>query len=129
LVDRLEAFKPLRGVWGNIDEPSLRRRFPEHQVFSCEGLKVWMTHIGGYPGKYPKKIVQGLLEHQPGLFICGHSHILKVIPDPQYQLLHINPGAFGLEGWHKSKTCLRFEVMQGRVQGLELLEKPKRLEA
>lgn len=122
VADRLEAFRPLRAVYGNIDGRPLRLRYPEHQHFDCEGLRVWMTHIGGYPGKYPKAIREGLLQYQPGLFICGHSHILKIIPDPLHQLLHINPGACGLEGWHKVKTAIRFAVHEGKIQQLEVGE-------
>lgn len=114
--------KPLRGVFGNIDGPEIRRIFPEQQVFECASLRVWMTHIGGYPGKYPARIRKGLEEYRPGLFICGHSHILKVIPDPAHQLLHINPGACGMEGFHQVRTMVRFQIAAGRVSDLEVIE-------
>lgn len=122
LADRLEAFKPLRAVYGNIDGKDLQIRYPEHQRFVCEGLDVWMTHIGGYPGKYPKAIKDEMLKNPPQLFITGHSHILKVVPDTQFQLLHINPGACGREGWHKMKTILRFSIEAGQIKDLELIE-------
>lgn len=122
IADRLEAFKPLRGVWGNIDGLDLRQRFPLHNRFEIEGLKVWMTHIGGYPGKYNPKLRADLHADPPGLFICGHSHILKVIPDKQLKLLHMNPGAAGKEGFHKVRTLLRFSIEAGRVLNAEVIE-------
>jgi putative phosphoesterase len=122
LADKLEAFKPLRAVYGNIDDKKMQLRFPEHNRFSVEGLDVWITHIGGYPGKYPAKIKETMLSNPPGLYITGHSHILKVMPDPKFGLLHMNPGACGIEGWHKTKTLLRFDVFEGKVSNLELIE-------
>jgi putative phosphoesterase len=122
LADKLEAFKPLRAVYGNIDDKKMQLRFPEHNRFSVEGLDVWITHIGGYPGKYPAKIKETMLLNPPGLYITGHSHILKVMPDPKFGLLHMNPGACGIEGWHKTKTLLRFDVFEGKVSNLELIE-------
>jgi putative phosphoesterase len=122
LADKLEAFKPLRAVYGNIDDKKMQLRFPEHNRFSVEGLDVWITHIGGYPGKYPAKIKETMLLNSPGLYITGHSHILKVMPDPKFGLLHMNPGACGIEGWHKTKTLLRFDVFEGKVSNLELIE-------
>ena len=114
LADKLEAFKPLRAVYGNIDDKKMQLRFPEHNRFSVEGLDVWITHIGGYPGKYPAKIKETMLLNPQGLYITGHSHILKVMPDPKFGLLHMNPGACGIEGWHKTKTLLRFDVFEGK---------------
>jgi putative phosphoesterase len=122
LADKLEAFKPLRAVYGNIDDKKMQLRFPEHNRFSVEGLDVWITHIGGYPGKYPAKIKETMLLNPPGLYITGHSHILKVMPDPKFGLLHMNPGACGIEGWHKTKTLLRFDVFEGKISNLELIE-------
>ncbi len=120
--DRLAAFKPLRGVYGNIDGAALRVIHPLHQIFECEGMKVWITHIGGYPGNYNPKIRKQLLEEAPDLFICGHSHILKVIPDKKLNLLHLNPGAAGNEGFHKVKTMIRFAIHEKRIQDLEVIE-------
>ena len=122
LADRLEQFKTFRAVYGNIDEHKMRSRFPENLRFDCEGLDIWMTHIGGYPGKYPARIKNELLIAAPNLFICGHSHILKIIPDNQFNLLHINPGACGIEGWHKIKTLVRFEINNAKIQNLEIIE-------
>jgi putative phosphoesterase len=122
LADKLEAFKPLRAVYGNIDDKKMQLRFPEHNRFKLEGLDIWITHIGGYPGKYPKKIKETLLANPPDIYITGHSHILKVMRDPQYGLLHMNPGACGIEGWHKMKTILRFELIGGQLTNLELIE-------
>lgn len=122
LADRLEIFKPLRAVYGNIDDKKMQIRFPEHQRFTINGLDVWMTHIGGYPGKYPKNIKAQMLINPPKLFISGHSHILKIVPDTTFNLLHINPGACGKEGWHKVKTIIRFSVEAGQIKDLELIE-------
>jgi putative phosphoesterase len=123
VVEKIETLgKPLRGVYGNIDGREIRLRFPEHLRFEIEGLQVWMTHIGGYPGKYPARIKNELRTNPPGLFICGHSHILKVIPDKEFGLLHINPGACGKEGFHRVRTIIRFEVDAGRVSKLEVVE-------
>ena len=129
VVEQLRAYKPLRGVYGNIDDRFIRAEYPEDLRFSIEGVPVFMTHIGGYPGKYTPRVRQ-LLEADPpqgGLFICGHSHILKVIPDHKGGFLHLNPGACGNEGWHQVKTLLRFRVLEGKVDQLELIELgPKR---
>lgn len=125
LADKLEAFKPFRAVYGNIDGAELRVRYPLNLHFELEGVKVFMTHIGGYPGKYAPGVKDELLKSKPKLFICGHSHILKVMPDPALQLLHINPGACGIQGWHKVKTLLRFELSEGNISQLEVIELPK----
>jgi putative phosphoesterase len=122
LADQLAAFKPLRGVYGNIDGQDVRIVHPEHQFFTCEEVKVWMTHIGGYPGKYPAKIKETLLNYQPDLFICGHSHILKVIYDRNLHFLHLNPGAAGKHGWHKVRTLLRFDIFDKKIHNLEAIE-------
>lgn len=124
LADRMESFKPFRAVYGNIDGHELRARYPEHALFICEGVKVWMTHIGGYPPRYTPEIKPYIQQKRPKLFIAGHSHILKVIPDPALQLLHINPGACGKQGWHKVKTLVRFELLDGDIKNLEVIELP-----
>jgi hypothetical protein len=126
VAEKLKAFKPLRAVYGNIDGSELRSDFPEEQIFVCDELTVYMIHIGGYPPKYTAKIKQRLNEVKPGLFICGHSHILKVIPDKSRNLLHMNPGAAGNNGFHKVRTMLRFDVNKGQIQNLELIELGKR---
>jgi putative phosphoesterase len=125
LADELEAFKPFRAVYGNIDGADIRVRYPQHLRFREEGVDVLMTHIGGYPGKYAPGIKELLLREPVKLFICGHSHILKVMPDPALKLLHINPGACGQQGWHKVKTLVRFQLDNGNIQELEVIELPK----
>ncbi|PSL46760.1 hypothetical protein CLV51_103742 [Chitinophaga niastensis] len=124
LANKLEAFKPFRAVFGNIDGADIRIRYPETLHFTLEGVVVMMTHIGGYPGKYAPGIKDQLKLHPPKLFICGHSHILKVMPDPALHLLHMNPGACGQQGWHKVKTLLRFQLDAGNIQQLEVVELP-----
>lgn len=121
-ADQLEAFRPLRAVFGNIDGRELRARFPEDLRFVCEEVDTLITHIGGYPGKYHPRVRAILQDDPPKLFICGHSHILKVIPDKKLGLLHINPGACGNEGFHKVKTLVRFSLASGRIFDLEVVE-------
>ena len=125
-ANRLETFKPFRAVYGNIDGHKLRERYPENLSFTLEGVPVLMTHIGGYPPRYNTAIKPLLNQAKPHLFICGHSHILKVMPDPARQLLHINPGACGKQGWHKVSTLVRFELADARVHNLEVIELGKR---
>ncbi len=122
VTDEIKKRKPLRAVYGNIDGAQARAEFPLHNRFVCEGLDVWITHIGGYPGKYVPGIKAQLAQNPPKLFICGHSHILKVMPDRSLDLLHMNPGAAGISGFHKVRTMLRFEIDNGKVQNLEVVE-------
>lgn len=122
LADQISAQKPLRAVYGNIDDAKLRLIFPLNQIFECEGLKVYMTHIGGYPGKYPERIRKMIESEKPRLFICGHSHILKVMYDKHYQLVHMNPGAAGKHGFHQKKTLIRFSVAEGKIISPEVIE-------
>ena len=122
LANRLAAFKPLRGVYGNIDGHDMRAIYPEHLKFTCEQVNVWMTHIGGYPGKYNPKIREELNRNPPNLFIAGHSHILKVIYDKKINCLHMNPGAAGKEGWHQVRTLLRFSISEEKIHTLEVIE-------
>lgn len=122
LVMRLQEIAPLRAVHGNIDGGDARRMFPEKLRWTCEGADILMTHIGGYPGKYDARIRQQLYERPPKLFISGHSHILKVQFDPQLKLLHINPGAAGLQGWQTVRTLVRFSVDKGEFKDLEVIE-------
>ena len=121
-IEQLEAFKPLKAVYGNIDGADVRSIFPENLIWDCEGMKTLMTHIGGYPGRYNARLKALLEEHQPQLYICGHSHILKIIPDKKRGLLHINPGAAGNHGFHKIKTLVRFSVTQAKIENLEVIE-------
>lgn len=122
VADALAAFRPLRGVYGNIDGKDIRAAYPEHLRFTAEELDVWMTHIGGYPGKYNPSVRQEIMRHPPKLFICGHSHILKVMFDQKLQCLHLNPGAAGKEGWHKVRTLLRFTIDGDRIEQLQVIE-------
>ena len=127
VLAQLEDFKPLKAVYGNIDGAAIRAACPEHQRFTCEGLDVWITHIGGYPPKYNPAVRKAIQANPPGLFICGHSHILKVMPDPNHKnLLHINPGAAGRHGFHQVKTIVRFEINQGKIENLQVIELGKR---
>ncbi|MFN7920091.1 MAG: metallophosphoesterase family protein [Bryobacteraceae bacterium] len=122
LIRKLEAFKPLRGVYGNIDGADVQGAMPLDSRFEVEGLSVYMTHIGGYPGQYDKRARKNLEADPPGLFLCGHSHVLKVMRDAKLGLLHMNPGACGNQGWHTMKTLLRFTVEAGKVSGVEAVE-------
>lgn len=122
VLDKLEAFKPVRAVYGNIDGAIIRRRLKETQRFNCEGVDVMLTHIGGYPGKYAVQIKREIYANPPKLFICGHSHILKVINDKALGLLHINPGAAGKYGFHLVSTAIRFSIHNGDITGLEVIE-------
>ncbi|WP_028298504.1 metallophosphoesterase family protein [Olivibacter sitiensis] len=122
LAEELAAFKPLKGVYGNIDGQDIRKMYPEDLRFQCEQVDVWMTHIGGYPGKYNMRIRQQIQLNPPKLFICGHSHILKVMYDKKLHCLHLNPGAAGLQGWHKVKTLMRFDIDGAEIKNLEVIE-------
>lgn len=127
VVNQLMQFKPLRGVWGNIDSYDIRSIFSQHERFMCEGVKVWLTHIGGYPGKYDALVRPTIFRQPPDLFVCGHSHILKVQYDKTLKLLHINPGAAGKYGFHKVQTLVRFEIDGTDIRNLEVIElQPKK---
>jgi putative phosphoesterase len=118
-----QSGKIIRGVYGNIDGRSIRTLYPEKLLFEVEGLSVFITHIGGYPGNYHRGIKEELLLHKVGLFICGHSHILKIMPDKTIPgLLHINPGAAGKSGFHVMRTMVKFKVDQGKLQQPEVVE-------
>ena len=122
IFDQLSTFKPVRAVWGNIDGQDVRICMPRDLVWECAGLSVYMTHIGGYPGAYETKAHKMILAKKPGLFICGHSHILKVVRDPALALIHLNPGACGHVGWHQVRTLLRFTVEDGKLSEMEAIE-------
>lgn len=123
VIPRLEKFKPLKGVFGNIDDAAIRKNYPRILRFMCEDLDVMITHIGGYPGHYEMAIRDIIKTNPPGLFISGHSHILKVMRDPKHQnLIHMNPGAAGKHGFHIMRTLLRFEVNGKTIQNLEVVE-------
>ncbi len=126
VTDILQKHKPLRAVFGNIDDAKARADFPLHNRFMCEGVDVWITHIGGYPDKYNPNIREELKNNPPKLFICGHSHILKVQFDKKLNLLHMNPGAAGISGFHVIRTMLRFTINENKIQDLEIIELGKR---
>lgn len=121
-ADRLEAFKPLRAVYGNIDNHKVRIAHPEVQLFTCEKVKTCIIHIGGYPGRYQPKARKIILEEKPAIFISGHSHILKVMFDKKNNLLHINPGGAGNSGLHKKITFIRFVIEGKDIKDLNILE-------
>lgn len=120
--DELKKIKPLIAVYGNIDGMDVRKEFPLHQRFICEEVDVWITHIGGSPGKYNPEIKNILKTNPPKLFICGHSHILKVMFDKKHNMLFMNPGAAGNYGAHKVKTLLRFSIDKKEIKDLEVIE-------
>tara|TARA_R110002126_G_scaffold37328_1_gene112815 strand:+ start:66 stop:563 length:498 start_codon:yes stop_codon:yes gene_type:complete len=127
VTDTLKKLKPLRAVYGNIDDDKARLEFPLHNRFMSEGVDVWITHIGGYPGKYNPNIKSEIESNPPKLFICGHSHILKVIFDKKNNLLHMNPGACGKSGFHQVRTMLRFVIDGDKIKDLEIIEIEKRM--
>lgn len=122
VTDALKEVAPLRAVYGNIDNTQIRSEFPLNQKFEIGGKKVWMTHIGGYPNRYTKNVKEEIYQNPPDLFICGHSHILKVMRDKKLNLLHMNPGAIGKHGFHNKRTLLRFNIQKGQVSDLEVAE-------
>jgi putative phosphoesterase len=122
LVNKLKAFKPLKGVYGNIDGSNIRSEFPEMLCWNCEGVRILMIHIGGYPPKYNSKSKILLAQYKPQLFISGHSHILKVLYDDKLKCLHINPGAAGKQGWQKVRTLIRFIIEGNNIRNCEVIE-------
>lgn len=127
LMAELERFKTVRAVFGNIDDKTIQSRFPEDLRFFCEELDVWITHIGGSPSKYNARVKKVLTEKAPDLFICGHSHILSIKRDANFNnMLYLNPGAAGNEGFHKIKTIVRFEVHEKKIEKMEVIELGKR---
>ncbi len=127
VITQLENFKPVRAVYGNIDGAEIRQNYPDNQRFVCEQATVWMTHIGGYPPRYNPQVLKQLRQDTPTIFICGHSHILRVMPDKNLPgFLYMNPGAAGQEGFHSMRTLLRFDINQKKVSNLEAIELGKR---
>jgi len=126
VTDAIQKLKPLKAVYGNIDDDKARLEFPEHMRFTCEAVDVWITHIGGYPHKYNVRVKEEIQKNPPNLFICGHSHILKVMFDKKLNLLHMNPGACGKHGFHKVRTMLRFAIDGEKIKDLEVIELEKR---
>ncbi|MGB4958688.1 MAG: metallophosphoesterase family protein [Saprospiraceae bacterium] len=111
-----------RGVYGNIDDRAVKDHFQLDEIFIIEGLKVFMTHIGGYPGHYSARVAKIIAKEKPNLYICGHSHICKVLPDKKNELLHMNPGAYGHHGFHKVRTILKFDIHEAKIQHLRVVE-------
>lgn len=126
-AEEIAAFKPVVGVHGNCDGSGIRYEYPEVQVLKLQGITVLMTHIGGSPGHYYPSARALIEKYRPNVFICGHSHILKVMHDEQYDMLYINPGAAGLQGWQLVRTALRFKIEEGKVKDMEVFEFPKKL--
>lgn len=122
LADQIAAFKPLRAVWGNIDGADVRRAYNQFELFDCEGARVLMTHIGGYPKRYRPEALNQILKHHPSLVISGHSHILKIMYDQSHNHLHINPGGAGNYGIHKVRSAVRFEIENGKFTNMEVGE-------
>ncbi len=118
----LENFRPMRAVYGNVDTIEIRTRYKETDVFTCGEMKIFMTHIGGYPGRYARGIKSALRTEKPDIFISGHSHILKIMPDPELDLLHINPGSAGKSGLHKKITMIRFLAEKDKIRELEVFD-------
>jgi len=122
LAERLAKFRPLKGVYGNIDGQDIRGVYPEKLRWICEGVNVFMTHIGGYPPRYNPAVRKELTFNRANLFICGHSHILKIMYDDKLQCLHMNPGAAGNQGWHKVRTLIRFVIDGNNMKDCEVIE-------
>ena len=122
VTDKIKKIKPLRAVYGNIDNAIIRSEFPLHNRFWCEQVDVWITHIGGYPGRYSPSLRESISNNPPKLFISGHSHILKIMNDKKLELLQMNPGAIGIHCFHQVRTMLRFEIDKDKIQKLEIIE-------
>lgn len=127
VIEKMESLGKIRGVFGNIDAKEIRLIYPMDQVFEVEGVKVFMTHIAGYPKKYNTRVKDKIKKHQPQLVVCGHSHILKVMYDHELNHLHMNPGAAGKHGFHQVRTMLRFKIEKGNISDLEVIELEKRV--
>lgn len=125
LIRELEDFKPLRGVYGNIDGQPVRSQFPLENIFYCEEVKVLMKHIGGYPGRYAPGVRDLIKKEKPGLFISGHSHILKIMYDEKLHCLHMNPGACGKQGWHMVQTLIKFSIDANNIKDCQVIELKK----
>lgn len=122
VVDNISKIKSLRAVYGNIDGQEIRAQFPLDQQFIIENTKVWITHIGGYPNRYERRVYEGFTTFKPDLFISGHSHVLKIMYDKKRDLLHLNPGAIGKNGFHKMRTMLRFAIHGKEIKDMEIIE-------
>jgi putative phosphoesterase len=126
VTDTIQKLKPLRAVYGNIDNNKIRAEFPLDNKFTVENVTVWVTHIGGYPKRYDNRVREAIYKNPPTIFISGHSHILKVMFDKKLNLLHLNPGAAGKHGFHQVRTMLRFEINKDKIENLEIIELERR---
>tara|TARA_Y100001958_G_C21194141_1_gene521818 strand:+ start:294 stop:785 length:492 start_codon:yes stop_codon:yes gene_type:complete len=122
VIDSIKLLKPIKAVYGNIDSNEIRMMTEKNLIFESEGVRVVMTHIAGYPGRYNRSAIELIQKYNPNLFICGHSHILKVIQDKKYNHLHFNPGAAGVYGFHKKRTMLKFSLQKGTIKNLFVIE-------
>ena len=122
VIDNIKLLKPIKAVYGNIDSNEIRMMTEKNLIFESEGVRVVMTHIAGYPGRYNRNAIELIQKYNPNLFICGHSHILKVIQDKKYNHLHFNPGAAGIYGFHKKRTMLKFSLQKGTIKNLFVIE-------
>tara|TARA_Y100000816_G_C25935185_1_gene487740 strand:+ start:287 stop:778 length:492 start_codon:yes stop_codon:yes gene_type:complete len=122
VIDSIKLLKPIKAVYGNIDSNEIRMMTEKNLIFESEGIRVVMTHIAGYPGRYNRNAIELIQKYNPNLFICGHSHILKVIQDKKYNHLHFNPGAAGIYGFHKKRTMLKFSLQKGTIKNLFVIE-------
>ena len=122
VIDSIKLLKPIKAVYGNIDSNEIRMMTEKNLIFESEGVRVVMTHIAGYPGRYNRSAIELIQKYNPNLFICGHSHILKVIQDKKYNHLHFNPGAAGIYGFHKKRTMLKFSLQKGTIKNLFVIE-------
>ena len=126
VIEALERLGPVRAVHGNIDDGAMRARFPEDLWFDCGGLSIWITHIGGSPPNFNPRVLKLLKEKKPDIFVCGHSHILRIVRDSDLHLLYLNPGAAGNHGFHTISTIVRFEIAGGKIKNMEAIELGKR---
>ena len=122
VINSIKLLKPIKAVYGNIDSNEIRMMTEKNLIFESEGIRVVMTHIAGYPGRYNRNAIELIQKYNPNLFICGHSHILKVIQDKKYNHLHFNPGAAGIYGFHKKRTMLKFSLQKGTIKNLFVIE-------
>ena len=122
VCEKIKKHVPLRAVYGNIDSHLIRNEYPEFNAFECENVKILMTHIGGYPGKYTRNAIELIKKHNPNIFICGHSHILKVLRDKKFNLIHINPGAIGKHGFHQVRTMISLEIEKSNISNMNVIE-------
>jgi uncharacterized protein len=125
-INEIKDLAKFTAVYGNIDTPETRLIYPENQIFMCEEMKIFMTHIGGYPGKYVGRVKKIIQAENPNIYICGHSHICKVIPDKDNHLLHMNPGAYGHHGFHNMRTILKFSINVNKIENLRAIELGRR---